>query len=72
LHPWFHTRIEEKALPEVLRDFQIVAMGRKIMRMFGAAKHVHLFKQFTALAQEVEPQKKKKKKKKQFIWISNC
>jgi serine/threonine protein kinase len=51
-HPWLTTEMEEVALPEVLRKFQITAMGRRVVRAIGAWKKSRVFKQFTRLAQD--------------------
>jgi serine/threonine protein kinase len=51
-HPWLTTEREEVALPEVLRNFQITAMGRKVVRAIGAFKKVKWFKRATHTPQD--------------------
>jgi serine/threonine protein kinase len=45
-HPWLSEEIEEIGLPGVTRDFQIVAMGRKVVRTMDACKLAFFFGQF--------------------------
>jgi serine/threonine protein kinase len=45
-HPWLTEDVEEVGLPEVTRDFQIVAMGRKVVRTMDACKFAFFFGQF--------------------------